>query len=82
MNNGKICISVCAGTADKLIEQIKRAVELADIIELRFDCLTESELEKFLFSLNDLRKNFKNEFLVIWMMRERRKEYIILALKF
>lgn len=45
MNNGKICVSVCAETADELIEQIKRAEDLADVIEIRFDCLNESEFE-------------------------------------
>ncbi|HEY8562089.1 MAG TPA: shikimate dehydrogenase [Pyrinomonadaceae bacterium] len=47
MNNGKICVSVCAETADELIEQIKHAEDLADIIEIRFDCLDKSELSIF-----------------------------------
>ncbi len=47
MNNGKICVSVCAETADELIEQIKRAEDLADVIEIRFDCLEESEINNF-----------------------------------
>jgi 3-dehydroquinate dehydratase/shikimate dehydrogenase len=46
MNNGKICVSVCAKTADETIQQIERAEELADIIEIRFDCLDESEIKK------------------------------------
>jgi 3-dehydroquinate dehydratase/shikimate dehydrogenase len=46
MNNGKICVSVCAETADETIKQIKRAEELADIIEIRFDCLNTSEIKK------------------------------------
>lgn len=54
MNNGKICVSVCAATADELIEQIKRAEELADIIEIRFDCLIESEVDS---ALNDIKGN-------------------------
>jgi len=47
MNNGKICVSVCAATADELIQQIKRAESLADVIEIRFDCLEKSELAVF-----------------------------------
>ena len=47
MNNGKICISVCAETADELIEQMKRAEDLADVIEIRFDCLSKSEFNVF-----------------------------------
>src|SRR5215204_3053371 len=46
MNNGKICVSVCAETTDEIIEQIKRAEDLADMIEIRFDCLAESETQK------------------------------------
>ena len=55
MNNGKICISVCAETADELIEQIKRAEALADVIEIRFDCLNESELESALTNLPNIK---------------------------
>ncbi|MDQ3712799.1 MAG: shikimate dehydrogenase [Acidobacteriota bacterium] len=46
MNNGKICISICADTADEFIKDIKRAEESADVIELRFDCLNESEIKQ------------------------------------
>jgi 3-dehydroquinate dehydratase / shikimate dehydrogenase len=46
MNNGKICISVCAEKADAFNEKIERAVKIADITELRFDCLTQGEYEK------------------------------------
>ena len=44
MSNGKICVSVCAKTADELIEQIGRAEEFADVIEVRFDCLDSGQL--------------------------------------
>ena len=47
MNNGRICVSVCAETADELIEQIKSAEDLADVIEIRFDCLDKSEFDCF-----------------------------------
>ena len=46
MNNGKICVSVCAATADELIEQINCAEGLADVIEIRFDCLDEKQFLK------------------------------------
>ena len=39
-----IVVSVCAKTADELIRQIKQADEFADMIEVRFDCLDESDL--------------------------------------
>lgn len=46
MNNGKICISICAKTADELFEQIGRAEPLADVIEVRFDRLEIDEVGK------------------------------------
>lgn len=45
MNNGKICISVAAETADEMIAKIKQAEPLADVIEVRFDSLRPDELE-------------------------------------
>ena len=45
MNNGKICVSVCSETADDFIGKIKQAAEYADVIELRFDCLSEADLD-------------------------------------
>ncbi len=61
MNNGKICISVCAETADELIEQIKRAEDLADVIEIRFDCLSEIEFDDVLQKISNL--TFQKPFL-------------------
>lgn len=46
-SDGKICVSVCAETADEVIEQIKRAANLADVVEIRFDCLNKSEIDSF-----------------------------------
>ncbi len=61
MNNGKICVSVCAETADELIEQIKRAEDLGDVIEIRFDCLEENEFDSALQKVSEL--NCKKTFL-------------------
>ncbi len=45
MNNGNICVSVCAETADEMIAKIKLAMEFADLIEVRFDCLHPDQVE-------------------------------------
>lgn len=45
MNNGKLCISISAETVDGLIEKIRRAEAAADVIEIRFDHISESELD-------------------------------------
>lgn len=44
MNTGKICISICAKSAAELGKKIERAAELADLIEIRFDCLRDAEV--------------------------------------
>ncbi|HEY2847959.1 MAG TPA: shikimate dehydrogenase [Pyrinomonadaceae bacterium] len=44
MNNGRICISICAATADELVGQLRRAEPLADVVEVRFDCLAAEQL--------------------------------------
>ncbi len=44
MNNGKICVSLCAETADELIEKVSRVPETADMIEVRFDCLPPDQI--------------------------------------
>ncbi|MGB7203426.1 MAG: shikimate dehydrogenase [Pyrinomonadaceae bacterium] len=45
MNNGKICISVCAQTAGEMIAKIGRAEQFADVIEVRFDCLQPEQID-------------------------------------
>jgi 3-dehydroquinate dehydratase/shikimate dehydrogenase len=69
MNNGKICVSVCAKTAGELIEQIKHAEELADVIEIRFDCLPLLNLENIsdrllISKIQKLKKECKVPFLI------------------
>lgn len=56
MNSAKICISLCAKNGRELYEKIARACELADLIEVRFDCLDRSEVEKVLNDLSDKSK--------------------------
>ncbi len=45
MNNGKICISVCASTVEELLAKMAVADETADVIEVRFDCLSPAEFD-------------------------------------
>lgn len=61
MNNGKICISVCAETADEMIAYIKRAEQFADVIEVRLDCLPSDQIENFKFQISNL--NFEKTLL-------------------
>ncbi len=52
-NNGKICVSICAASADEFNRKIKSAKPLADLIELRIDCLQRSEIEKIDLEYNE-----------------------------
>lgn len=58
MNKGNICISICATTADELFEKIARAEPLADVVEVRFDCLDENEIENGLDNLPYIEKTY------------------------
>jgi 3-dehydroquinate dehydratase / shikimate dehydrogenase len=42
-NPAKICVPVCVQRASDLAAAIERAAEVADIVELRLDCLAEGE---------------------------------------
>src|ERR1700716_4165498 len=52
-NLPKICIPVCVRRASDLEHAAARAAEVADIVELRLDCLDDNEREKALTFLHD-----------------------------
>jgi 3-dehydroquinate dehydratase/shikimate dehydrogenase len=56
MNEGKICVSICGETAHEVLGRIERAGQLADVIEIRFDCLRPDETGRLLGHLNVLGK--------------------------
>ncbi|HEX8397268.1 MAG TPA: shikimate dehydrogenase [Pyrinomonadaceae bacterium] len=58
MNNGKICVSVCAEKAAEFLEKVERATKIADVVELRFDCLEEREFDSAIEKVSKL-KNTK-----------------------
>ena len=58
MNNGKICISICARDSAELLEKIGRAEKWADVIELRFDCLDPAEVDEALERLPKITKTY------------------------
>ncbi len=54
MNDARICIPVCAETADRFLTDIKRAEGSADIVELRLDYLPTAEREKLIPAIDGL----------------------------
>src|SRR5256714_628173 len=68
----RICVPVCARRADELRRSVARAAEVADIVELRLDCLDEDQLdssrprlaESLKSLLHDLLLNFTTPFII------------------
>lgn len=71
MNNGKICVSICAETADALIKNLYQAENYADVIELRLDCLRKEELEKIWRGIELFRAKFNGKILATFRPREQ-----------
>ena len=71
MNNGKICVSVCAETAHEFIKEIKRAEEFADVIELRFDCLKSNQIDIVFAKLRQSRRMNKIPFVITFRAKEQ-----------
>ncbi len=69
MNDGKICVSVCAETADEMIANIRRAEEFADVVEVRFDCLNGDDVSNFRSHILDL--NFQKPLLATFRSPEQ-----------
>lgn len=59
-----ICVPVCEQRSDDLPRAVERASTLADIIELRLDCLTGAELERALDSLESLTSSTTRPFII------------------
>lgn len=44
MNDGKICVSICAPTIEEFVQKIRSATDEAELLELRFDFIEKGEL--------------------------------------
>src|SRR5687767_12780983 len=55
-NKARVCVPVCVRRAGELPGAAARAAEVADLVELRLDCLEENELEAALRLLRALRR--------------------------
>jgi 3-dehydroquinate dehydratase/shikimate dehydrogenase len=65
MNKSKICVSICAETANELSEKLRRGAAAADFVEIRFDCLDGLELDKLLSNFERLRQSLDEKKLLI-----------------
>jgi 3-dehydroquinate dehydratase/shikimate dehydrogenase len=72
MNNGKICVSVCAETAIDVLANLRRGYSIADLVEIRFDCLDEIQFGRFLSEFKSERKyHYENKILVTYRPKEQ-----------
>lgn len=55
-STARICVPVCVGQAREIASVIARAESVADVVELRLDCLQESELELAFGELRALKR--------------------------
>jgi 3-dehydroquinate dehydratase/shikimate dehydrogenase len=67
----KICVPVCVGRADELARAVKRAVEVADIVELRIDCLDPTEVVAALKEAASLHNSAPVPFIVTFRPAEQ-----------
>lgn len=58
MKEGNLCISICASSAEELNVKIRQAEALADVVEVRFDCLKPDEVTHALRSLPSIRGRY------------------------
>ncbi|MGZ8843703.1 MAG: shikimate dehydrogenase [Pyrinomonadaceae bacterium] len=67
----KVCVPICVERLNELDSAIKRAAEVADIIELRFDCLEKEKLDEVLRDFDRLRKLAVQPFIVTFRPAEQ-----------
>jgi 3-dehydroquinate dehydratase/shikimate dehydrogenase len=60
----RIAVSVCEQSALDLSGAVERAAELADIVELRLDCLAGAELDRALASLDSLKASERKPLII------------------
>ncbi|MCB1023724.1 MAG: type I 3-dehydroquinate dehydratase, partial [Acidobacteria bacterium] len=75
MNNGKVCISVCAKTSGEFVEKIKHAAQIADIVEARFDCISGPLPESLFSELRKLSDSLAGKLLVTYRPRTEGGNY-------
>ncbi|HJQ32548.1 MAG TPA: shikimate dehydrogenase [Pyrinomonadaceae bacterium] len=70
-NTARVCVPVCVRRAAELRPSVERAAEVADIIELRLDCLDEDELEAARSQLAALLGSTRLPFILTFRPREQ-----------
>ena len=70
-NKTRVCVPVCVRRADELRPSVARAAELADVVELRLDCLEEDQLASARTLLATLLGETPLPFIITYRPREQ-----------
>jgi 3-dehydroquinate dehydratase/shikimate dehydrogenase len=70
-NQVRVCVPVCVRRAGELRAAAARAAEVADLVELRLDCLEEQQLEAALGQLGALRREHARPFVYTFRPEEQ-----------
>src|SRR5687768_14360668 len=67
----RVCVPVCVRRADELRPSVVRAAELADLVELRLDCLAEDQLAVALGQLYAGLSETRLPYIITYRQREQ-----------
>jgi 3-dehydroquinate dehydratase/shikimate dehydrogenase len=70
-NGARVCVPVCVRRAGELRRSIERAAEVANIIEVRLDCLEENQLDPALAQLGALLGATRLSFIITYRPQEQ-----------
>lgn len=56
MSKGQICLSICGKTAEDILQKIERHGGAADLVEIRFDCMSAVERTRIISLLKSIEK--------------------------
>ncbi|MCA1620111.1 MAG: shikimate dehydrogenase [Acidobacteria bacterium] len=70
-NQARVCVPVCVRRADELRASVTRAAELADVVELRLDCLDADQLAPARGLLGALLGETRPPFIITYRPREQ-----------
>ncbi|HEX6187875.1 MAG TPA: shikimate dehydrogenase [Pyrinomonadaceae bacterium] len=70
-HKAKICVPVCVRRVNELADSVKRAQEVADVVELRIDCVEAAEVDAALKELASLHETTSRPFILTFRPAEQ-----------
>jgi 3-dehydroquinate dehydratase/shikimate dehydrogenase len=70
-NKARICVPVCVRRVDELADNVRRAQEVADMVELRIDCVDPTEVDAALKEVASLQSSASRPFILTFRPAEQ-----------